>query len=149
MERLRRARRSRLPTNTSATTGSYNRAARRKFDKEYKRRVRIQNQVTTLLEKCPASIVDEVLSVEQVEAIKEGYKRVSALELDYYPVPKRIHNAIRRYAHTHKDKNVKTLLGFVSDIVITEWNSRHQTGTLEDVLRRLALSNYEINLPIW
>lgn len=149
MERPRRTRRGRLSTNTSNTTGSCNRAARRKFDKDYKRKVRIQNQVITLLGKCPASIVDEVFSVEQVEVIKEGYKRVSALELDYYPIPKRIHNAIRRYAHIHKDKNVKTLLGFVSDIVIAEWNIRHQRGTFEDVLRRLAASAYEISLPIW
>ena len=116
-----------------------NRETRRKADKDSKRRQRIKNQVFSLLHNCPASIIaDEELTSEQVIVIKDLYAQLVNQEIDYYPVPKRIHNTIRRYAHNNKLGRKESLLDFISNAVIVEWSKRWDNQDFEVLVQRIT-----------
>lgn len=130
MERLRRARRRSVACN---------RETRRKVDKDSKRRQRIKNQVFALLQNCPASIIaDEELTSEQVIVIKDLYAQLVNQEIDYYPIPKRIHNTIRRYAHNNKRGRKESLLDFISNTVIAKWSQRWNNQDFEVLVQRIT-----------
>lgn len=155
------------PSRTRRRCVAYNRRTRRKVDKDSKRRQRIKNQVFTLLQNCPASIIaDEELTSEQVIVIKDLYAQLINQEIDYYPVPKRIHNTIRRYAHNNKRSRKESLLDFISNAVVVEWSKRWNNQDFEVLVQQVAdlerrtlarlapLSNMtstfpNIDIPIW
>lgn len=105
---------------------------RRKFIKQDLRKRRIHIKVTYLLNNCPASI-EEVISKEDLELLEKLYDATCRLELDYYPIPKRLHNLIRGYAHRHK-------VGF--GISILDWIERRRVKdrltSLTEALMRLS-----------
>lgn len=108
---------------------------RRKYIKQDLRKRRIRIKVTYLLNNCPASI-EEVISKEDLELLEKLYDAACRLELDYYPIPKRLHNLIRGYAHRHK-------VGF--GISILDWIERRREKdrltSLTEALTRLSTSS--------
>lgn len=69
----------------------------------------IENKIKDLLRHCPDSILTtDILSKEQIDILKNLIGLVDYP--DYYPMPKRIHNSIRRYAHSHKVQRGQSLL---------------------------------------
>ncbi len=101
MERLRRRR--------NANRVIPNRDSRRKNVKRIRRKVMVENKIKDLLRHCPDSILTtDILSKEQIDILKNLIGLVDYP--DYYPVPKRIHNSIRSYAHSHKVQRGQSLL---------------------------------------
>lgn len=108
---------------------------RRKYIKQDLRKRRIRVKVTYLLNNCPASI-EEVISKEGIELLEKLYDATCRLELDYYPIPKRLHNLIRGYAHRHKVGFRISILDYIE--------SRREIGrltSLEEALMRLTTNS--------
>ena len=99
----------RLRLRRSARRATPNRNDRRKSAKKVKRQLMVNNKIHSLLHNCPASILDtDILQEEHIKIIKNLW--FNATSYDYYPVPKRIHNSIRSYAHNHKVQRGQSLL---------------------------------------
>lgn len=74
---------------------------RRKEIRLIRRRVRIDEKITALLTSCSARITHECLTDEDIEVLSECARRARLRTIDYYPIPKVLHNKIRRYVHNH------------------------------------------------
>lgn len=74
---------------------------RRKEIRLIRRRVRIDEKITALLTSCSARITHECLTEEDIEVLSECARRARLRTIDYYPIPKVLHNKIRRYVHNH------------------------------------------------
>jgi len=83
-----------------ARRASINRDTQRKVIKGINRIVRIECKIRDLLEKCPCSIIDDKqLTEEECETLR-GFV-MTETQFDYYPIPKVLHNRIRKYVHDH------------------------------------------------
>lgn len=139
MERLRRRRANRVTPN---------RNERRKNSKRAKRQFMTDKKIHSLLSNCPASILDtDILQEEHIKIIKDLW--LNSASYDYYPVPKKIHNAIRRYAHKHKVQHGESLLGAIIALnsawnpdfkigPVPQWEGELSIARIEDCLRELA-----------
>jgi hypothetical protein len=77
-----------------------NRDTHRRERKSFNRNLRIESKIRTLLERCPCSIInDKQLTEEECETLR-GFV-MTETRFDYYPVPKVLHNRIRKYVHDH------------------------------------------------
>lgn len=74
---------------------------RRKEIRLIRRRVRIDEKITALLTSCSARITHECLTDEEIEVLSDCARRARLRTIDYYPIPKVLHNKIRRYVHNH------------------------------------------------
>lgn len=77
-----------------------NRDTQRRAIKGARRKIRIEGKIRDLLERCPCSIIDDKqLTEEECETLR-GFV-MTETRFDYYPVPKVLHNRIRKYVHDH------------------------------------------------
>lgn len=77
-----------------------NRDTQRREIKGVRRKIRIEGKIRDLLERCPCSIIsDNQLTEEECETLR-GFV-MTETRFDYYPVPKVLHNRIRKYVHDH------------------------------------------------
>ena len=105
----------RLRVRRNANRVIQNRNTRRKNIKRLKRQALIDRKITSLISNCPASILDtDILQEEHISIIKDLW--LNSTRYDYYPVPKKIHNAIRSYTHKHKVQHGESLLAAVINL---------------------------------
>ena len=92
---------------------------KRREIKAKRRRLRIQDKALALFDKCSVSIVVEgKLSKEDEIDLMNIFNGLVFAEYDYYPIPKVIHNKLRRYIHEHphvRDISLKNYL-------VEKWN---------------------------
>ena len=123
----------RLRVRRNANRVIQNRNTRRKNIKRLKRQALIDRKITSLISNCPASILDtDILQEEHISIIKDLW--LNSTRYDYYPVPKKIHNAIRSYTHKHKVQHGESLLAAVINLN-NSWSPLLQM--IEDCLREL------------
>lgn len=77
-----------------------NRDAQRRGIKGVRRKIRIESKIRDLLERCPCSIISDNQLTEEECVTLRGFVMTST-RYDYYPVPKVLHNRIRKYVHDH------------------------------------------------
>lgn len=100
-----------MPISRTRRARRMNRDSERKLHKTLRRRRRIKLMVTTLLGRCSVEIVqDNYLTPDEIETLKPLVRQAQMEELDYYPIPKRIHTKIRRYNHQHPLKGGSSLM---------------------------------------
>lgn len=88
-----------MPTRR-ARRAVVNRDIQRRAIKGARRKIRIEGKIRDLLERCPCSIIDDKqLTEEECETLR-GFV-MTETRFDYYPVPKVLHNRIRKYVHDH------------------------------------------------
>lgn len=100
--------------------GSYmNREERRRAIKSVRRRIRVADKVITLLSSCSAEAIKTgFISTEEVETLRVLVRAVDAHTLNYYPVPKMLHNKIRNYVHNHPNPGPETVYDVVTEGIL-------------------------------
>ena len=101
-----------------------NREERRKAIKGARRRIRIANKVITLLSSCSAeAIMTGFISTEETETLVVLVRAVHTYSLNYYPIPKMLHNKIRNYVHNHPNPGTETVYDAVTgEILFPEYD---------------------------
>lgn len=100
--------------------GSYmNREERRRAIKSVRRRIRVADKVITLLSSCSAEAIKTgFISTEEVETLRVLVRAVDAHTLNYYPVPKMLHNKIRNYVHNHPNPGPETVYDAITGVIL-------------------------------
>lgn len=100
--------------------GSYmNREERRRAIKSVRRRIRVTDKVITLLSSCSAEAIKTgFISTEEVETLRVLVRAVDAHTLNYYPVPKMLHNKIRNYVHNHPNPGPETVYDAITGVIL-------------------------------
>lgn len=118
-----------------------NRQERRKTIKGVRRRTRITNKVITLLSSCSAeAITTGFISTEEMETLVVLIKAAHTHTLNYYPIPKMLHNKIRNYVHNHPNPGPETVYDAVNEgIALHEYDINmslaSSANSLFDLLR--------------
>lgn len=115
-----------MPIRRARRRGFYmNREERRKAIKGARRRIRITNKVITLLSSCSAeAITTGFISTEEMETLVVLVRAVHTHSLNYYPIPKMLHNKIRNYVHNHPNPGPETVYEAVTagEILFPEYD---------------------------
>lgn len=137
-----------MPTRR-ARRAVINRDIRRRAIKRARRKIRIEAKIRDLLERCPCSIIDDKqLTVEECETLR-GFV-MTETRFDYYPVPKVLHNRIRKYVHDHPRVGIdgSLLYALVHRRFVT-FNSPFSTiSSAADLLAALRAINYSVSVPM-
>lgn len=109
-----------MPIRRARRRGVYmNRQERRKAIKGVRRRTRITDKVITLLSSCSAEAIKTgFISTEEMETLVVLSRAVHAHTLNYYPVPKMLHNKIRNYVHNHPNPGPETVYDVVTEGIL-------------------------------
>lgn len=92
---------------------------KRREIKVHRRRLRIQDKALALFDNCSVSIVVEgKLSEEDEIDLMNIFNGLVFAEYDYYPIPKVIHNKLRRYIHEHPHVGDISLKNYL----VMKWN---------------------------
>lgn len=105
-----------MPIRRARRRGVYmNREERRKAIKGARRRIRITNKVITLLSSCSTEAIKTgFISTEEIETLVVLVRAVLMHTLNYYPIPKMLHNKIRNYVHNHPNPGTETVYDAVA-----------------------------------
>jgi len=120
-----------------------NRDIRRRAIKRARRKIRIEAKIRDLLERCSCSIIDDKqLTEEECETLR-GFV-MTETRFDYYPIPKVLHNRIRKYVHDHPRVGIdgSLLYALVHRRFVT-FNSPYSTQLIDiDLLEALSNITY-------
>lgn len=137
-----------MPTRRARRAVS-NRDAQRRGIKGIRRRMRIESKIRDLLERCSCSIISDNQLTEEECVTLRGFVMSERL-FDYYPIPKVLHNRIRKYVHDHPRIGADgTLLYALVNRRFVTFNSPFSTQfRYSDLLYALMHMDYTSNVAV-
>lgn len=132
-----------MPTRR-ARRAVINRDAQRRRIKNLNRSLRIESKIRTLLERCSCSIISDNQLTEEECVTLRGFV-MTETRFDYYPVPKVLHNRIRKYVHDHPRIGAEGSL--LSALMFRRFLTFNPQSAA-DLLDALRAIDYSVSIPM-
>lgn len=121
-----------------------NRDTQRRGIKSLNRSLRIEGKIRDLLERCSCSIISDNQLTEEECVTLRGFVMTEP-RFDYYPVPKVLHNRIRKYVHDHPRIGAEGSL--LSALMFRRFLTLNPQSAA-DLLDALRAIDYSVSIPM-